>query len=464
MRQGIANAGDTSGAALVGPKDTFKEQREFILAEDRRLTLCTPRRAAKSESLLRKMLRTMLRHPRSIIPYVSMDRETSKRNVWDRLQELGDRYKLKLEFNHSELIARHTPTGGQIEVTGLATKKEIGKLRGRKYPMLAADEVQDILIDFEGFIMSVVLPALGDVRGQLVLAGTPDPFRRQAFWYQVVCSDHPRWQRWKRFGWPLTANTFFKEPEKWLKAVREEEGYAEDDPRYQAEYLGLWTASKTNLCIDGYETPRNDFHGDPTQVLAEYPCVLGLDPGYQDSTGFVVACYSVKKRHVVIVESWAKRKMIMSDIAAAVISLCDKYPIIQVACDEAKMGKHISRELAEHYNLPVVAAEKIDKRQRLAFMNADLRTGRLQVVAGTNRDLIEQWGSVLWDREHQREAEGQVCDLFDAAGYAHMQCRSYFEAEEVAKQDEGERYWEDDLERARQGTAPDPQDWTRESL
>ena len=127
-----------------------------------------------------------------------------------------------------------------------------------------------------------------------------------------------------------------------------------------------------------------------------------------------------------------------------------KYPIHSVVVDEQGMGKTVALELVERFGLPVQPAEKKDKRMRLAFLNSDLRTGRAQVVARRNIGLTGQWQTVMWDRDHEREMEGQTCDLFDAAGYAHIACRSFLEAESPrVPADEGEQYWEEQIERAR---------------
>jgi hypothetical protein len=101
----------------------------------------------------------------------------------------------------------------------------------------------------------------------------------------------------------------------------------------------------------------------------------------------------------------------------------------------------------EFFDIP---AEKRDKRMRLAFMNSDLRTGRYQVIPNRNLALVNQWNSVMWDKKHEREQEGQVCDLFDASGYAHMACRSFFEEDPAGPAvNEGDSYWAERIERAR---------------
>lgn len=444
--------------------ETFPKQREYILDESPRSTLCTPRRAAKTETVVRKMLRTVKRKPfpgktgtRSV--YISMTRDNAKRNVWSRLQVMNNRYEIGMKPNHSDLILTDPATTSDVWVTGLANQKEIAKLRGGEYDYVHVDEAQDIVLNtgargdgFEDFIMSVILPALGDRRGQLSVSGTPDPFRRNPWWFNARNSDHKRWDHWKKFGWSLFDNVFFPEPQKYLAEIRENEGYHEDDPRYQAEYLGLWPQVSSHLCIDGYEPGRSDFVGDPDSLTAAngYEFLMGLDPGYKDATAYVVAAYSTVKRHIVFVESEATQNTIVADMARTVEKFMKKYPIHSVVVDEQGMGKTVALELVERFGLPVQPAEKKDKRMRLAFLNSDLRTGRAQVVARRNIGLTGQWQTVMWDRDHEREMEGQTCDLFDAAGYAHIACRSFLEAESPrVPADEGEQYWEEQIERAR---------------
>ena len=448
QRRGLIGVKSDEWARLEA--ETFPKQRAFIEHEGRFSTLCTPRRAAKTETIIRKLLRKSKRMPGSRSVYISMTRDNAKRNVWGRLQTMVARYSLGLIPNHTELILRDPTTRSETWVTGLANEKELAKLRGNSYDYVHVDEVQDILIDFESFILSVITPALGDRRGQLSVSGTPDPHRRNQWWYHARNSEGARWKKWQKFGWLLTDNVFFPEPEAYLREIREQEGFTEDDPRYQAEYLGLWTNSKTNLCIDSYEPSRNDFGGDWQAATAGYQFLLGLDPGYKDATAYVVIAYSVSKRHMLIVESLATSNTVVSDMAVQAKKFMAKYPITYIVCDEQGMGKTVAEELVQRFGLPIIPAEKKDKRMRLAFMNSDLRLGKLQVVPSNNLALITQWNSVMWDSEHQREQEGQVCDLFDAAGYAHIACRSYFEAEPEASQpDAGDAYWAEKIERAR---------------
>ena len=422
--------------------ETFPQQKAFVIDESPRLTICTPRRAAKTEAIIRKMLRKMKRVPGSIVVYISITRENAKRNIWQRLQVMNDRYGLGLLFNHSDLTARDPSNGSVIWVTGLATQAELAKLRGNRYDLVVCDEVQDILIDFENFIQSVIVPALGDRRGQLLLAGTPDPWRRNQFWFNAVTSQDPRWRRWTRHSWLLTDNIFFKDPASYLKEVLEEEGYTEDDPRYQAEYLGLWAVSTSNLIVDSYLPRRNDFPGtiwDLFTACPGYHYLLSVKFRFKRPSAFVVACYSSTKRHAIFTESSCGLMDVNGAIAEAA-RLMQTFPIGEILVDEDEIGKSFSAELNARYSLPITPVEKRDQRMRHAFINADLRTGRLQVVAEGNKALIGQWSSVLWDKDRQKPAEGQACDIFDPAGYAHMACRSFFEVETPAKPDWGEQH------------------------
>ncbi len=441
LRRGLLGGRETIGSKLED--ETFPQQKAFIVDESKRSTLKTPRRAAKTESIIRKMFRVMKRKPGSISVYVSMTRENAKRNVWSRLQIMAARYKLEVLFNHSDLTIRDPVNNSMIWITGLATAAEIAKLRGNKYDLVVVDESQDILIDFEDFIMSVLIPALGDRRGQLVLAGTPDPWRRNKYWHDVRNSKDGKWKRWVHFGWLLTDNVYFQDPAGYLAQVLEEEGYAADDPRYRAEYLGEDAISTSNLAVDSYSQDRNAYPGSVFDVFSNchgYHYLMAANPRFKANSAFVVACYSSRRRHVIFLESLSGLVGV-SELADATKQLMDKYPIEIVTCIETDMGRDFAAELLARYQLPITPFEKRDERMRLAFLNSDLRTGRLQVVADENAKLIDQWANVLWDKDRQKILSGQDCDLFNAAGYAHMACRSFFEEEPVVHVDEGDAYW-----------------------
>ena len=387
------------------------------------------------------MFRKMFQTPGSIVVYVSINRDVAKRNIWQRLQVMNERYALGLLANHSDLTMRDPATGSVLWVLGLATQAEISKLRGNRYDLVVVDENQDILIDFESFIKSVIIPALGDRRGQLVLAGTPDPWRRNKYWYCAVTSKEKAWARFVRHSWLLTDNVFFADPANYLREVLEEEGYTEDDPRYQAEYLGLWAVSTSNLVVDSYSDDRNAFEGSVFDVMAKHPgyhYLLSVKYRFKALSAFVVACYSVTRRHVIFVHSHSE--VLMVDEAADYCEdLMDQFPIGMVVVDEEGIGRKFAEEMTQRYEkLSIIPAEKRDERMRYSFVNADLRTGRLQVVVEENARLIDQWRSVLWDADRQKIAAGQESDILAPAGYAHMACRSFFEEPPKKAVDPGE--------------------------
>lgn len=453
LRRGILGRGGAEVAEQI-ESETFPQQRAFIEDESKRITLKTPRRAAKTESIIRKMYRKMKRVPGSISVYVSMTRENAKRNIWTRLQVMAARYGLEVVPHHTDLTIRDPLTNSMIWVTGLATAKELAKLRGNKYDLVVIDEIQDILIDIEDFIMSVIVPALGDRRGQLVCAGTPDPWRRNRYWHDMRNSKDPKWRRWIHHTWLLTDNTFFLDPAGYLKQVLEEEGYTEDDPRYRAEYLGEDAISTSNLVIDSFNYDRNCLDGsewDLFERLPGYHYLLSIHPRFKRSTAFVVACYSSSKRHAVFAESFFIPGMDPEAAFTAAELLLQKYPLTAIVVNEEGLGKKVADELNQRYSLPILPAETRDEKMQFAFMNSDLRTGRLQVVPLMNEKLIEQWGNVLWDADRERIAEGQECDLYGAMGYAHMACRSFFDAQKPQRDDDGEEYWKRQIELANRG-------------
>lgn len=458
LRRGILGRGGAAVAEQI-ESETFPQQRAFIEDESKRITLKTPRRAAKTESIIRKMFRKMKLMPGSITPYISVTRENAKRIVWLRLQVMAARYGLPVVFNHTDLTVRDTTNNSQIWVTGLATQKELAKIRGNKYGLAVLDECQSILIDMEQFIKSDLVPALGDLRGQLVCAGTPDPWRRNKFWYEVRNSGKPQYKRWVHHSWQLTDNTFFLDPVGYLREILEEEGYAEDDPQYRAEYLGEDAISTSNLVIDSFNYDRNCLDGsewDLFERLPGYHYLLSIHPRFKRSTAFVVACYSSSKRHAVFAESFFIPGMDPEAAFTAAELLLQKYPLTAIVVNEEGLGKKVADELNQRYSLPILPAETRDEKMQFAFMNSDLRTGRLQVVPLMNEKLIEQWENVLWDADRERIAEGQECDLYGAMGYAHMACRSFFEAQKPQRDDDGEEYWKRQIERARGDASDEP--------
>ena len=109
--------------------DAFPAQLALINSSDNYIACDSGRRAGKTDALLRKIIITMLTKPGKIA-FVSQSTGSSKELIWQPLQELNEKYELGMRFNHSELTAM-LPNGSRLRLSGLATSREIGKLRGK---------------------------------------------------------------------------------------------------------------------------------------------------------------------------------------------------------------------------------------------------------------------------------------------------------------------------------------------
>lgn len=413
MRRGLSSSHEDKVQSIL--RDGFTAQLPFIRDESDFSVCDSGRRAGKTDAELRKLLVCMLLKPDSKCAFVTQTTGISKELVWLPLQAMNEKYSLGMHFNHSELTAT-LPNGSRLRLSGLATAGEIGKLRGKGYTLIVVDETQDIAIDMEEFIQSVCLPALLDKRGQLVLCGTADPFRRNKFWYESCAGDDTRW---KRFKWNIVDNPHLIDPQGYLDKMLTTGGFTANDPRFRAEFYGDWTLATSSLLICDY-TPENHWKLSPTG--ARYIC--GLDLGLVDATAWVVFQYDPSSRQLFIIDTLSKSGLSEDEVGATCIDFTRKYPGIVFVADMGALGKMIAQSLSARYGLKVVPAQKYDKALNISFLNSDFRTKRLW-LSGKHKELTNQFQSVTWDEKHQREAEGQACDLLDACLYGYGQCRNF---------------------------------------
>lgn len=438
MRRGLLTPPDDRTAEKIKAlrDDTFPEQQKFIDDESERIAIGLARRGAKTEGILRKIFIMMLKHAGESIPYGATKINQAKEIVHERIIDLNTRYDLGVTMNlgdHSYSL----PNRARLFLFGLNDAAQVNKLRGNKRRMIVVDETQSVRTDFEEFVQSVVNPALMDLRGQLVIGGTPDPKRTNLFWHNAISGKD---KRWSRHWWAITANKFLRDPAAYLKKMLAEEGYTEDDPRFRAEFLGDVNAfDESNIMLRDYDRVRNTALLVPAHKF-HYFC--GYDPGLVDSAAFAVWAYSFVDRRVYLLHTFHRPGMDITEQGAHLVALLEKFPYMTVVADEGALGKLIALELGNRFpNLSFEAAEKTEKALQVKLMNTDFRTSRI-LVAGTdhidgtdrktktktgNYAIHDQWTSTAWDEKHQREQEGQPVDLFDAALYGWRACKTYID-------------------------------------
>lgn len=179
---------------------------------------------------------------------------------------------------------------------------------------------------------------------------------------------------------------------------------------------------------------------------------LGIDYGVVDATAFTVAGWRKHDPHVYFVESFKERGLAPSDAAERVRSLGDRYSFARIIADVGGLGKGFAQEARTRFLLPIEAAEKTNKRGYQSLFAGDLEKGRIKVVRGACKPLLDEWAELPWAPDRLKECDGFDNHCADSALYVWRDVRSYHETPAVEPAKAGTDAWwlaqEANLERA----------------
>lgn len=453
----------------------FPAQRAFVEDDSPFVAGLCGRRAGKSDGAVLKCLRGAQRHEGAIIPYIALSRPHAKRIVWPKLLYWNRRLGLGAKFNHAELTMTFPHTGSQIVLGGANDDAEIERYRGGAYPMVVLDEAQAFRPFIFSFIVEILMPALLDYGGQVVLIGTPTPHCHGLFHdvtngegVRTVEADRPlpdfRTHRWTGFDNPNLDETYRRgehsdtvraldRAKAKIDALSAATGLTPAHPEYRREWLAEWAASDTGLV---YEVK-------PHTVVRELPdhddlrYVLGMDVGFVDATAFVVMAYSLRAGCAWVLESHQQTEMLPSQQAAEVMRLSQRYDFESVVIDPGGGGKGLIEELAQRHGVPARSAEKTEKVAAIGTLNGDLRANVLRIYGPANQDLLHDLSQLKWDYARLKKKGGAQWEskpisalaiddrtpdhLADAFLYAHRECQHYLNEWKRDNPTEGSAEW-----------------------
>lgn len=200
----------------------------------------------------------------------------------------------------------------------------------------------------------------------------------------------------------------------------------DETTRRQLE-LGIWVRDSGGL-VYAYSPERNDIAQAPTLTTH----LVGIDYGFTDATAFSVLGWREHDPTVYVVESYKRHKLTPSAAAEEAHALSTRYKPVQMVGDVGGLGKGYAEEARARFTLPIIPAQKNDKRGYQALFNGDLERGRIRVVK-TCTDLTAEWLELPWTEDHSKEAEGFDNHCSDATLYAWRAASAYHEREAPAE-------------------------------
>ncbi|MDH3600138.1 MAG: hypothetical protein OEU26_10920 [Candidatus Tectomicrobia bacterium] len=275
------------------------------------------------------------------------------------------------------------------------------------------------------------------------MLGTPG-INPEGFFFEVCNGKHPEWAvvRGNPFSNPYTKEQLTEQ----LDIIEQKNPAAKSLPWVRREYFGEWITDDRRRVIS-LSPSINYLYDWKPQPGDQF--IIGVDWGDRYAA-FVVGVYNrTAYPYLVFLEANALHGMLIDDHVKFIRSLMSAYPGAIIVADPGGVSRTIVREIRETYQLPVINAQKSDRKANVEMLNNDVSLGKIKIF---NRDnparpedsaLAKQWNQLVWveDRAKGTRVESAPRDVHDAALYARRYAHTYLYKEPQRGPEPGTPEW-----------------------
>lgn len=414
-----------SGLLALAPSPALRcltaKQRAAIAGNKRFRTWMAGRRAGKSYAAAIWLLGGKNLQKSA---YISRTLKSAKAIMLGVFAELNARFNLKLDIRISTGTIIE-PSGHVIQLYGIRDQGQADLIRGQKFRRVFVDEGgawPDELLQYS--LESVVQPTLLDLRGDLIVAGTPGPIPK-GYFYDMT--GNPGLKEPFPGRWPAHYWTFEDNPHVPREAVLEEalevNGWTENSPTFQREYRAIW-CEDADAIIYRYKPALWQADG-VTPVWSPVPksgrTVMAIDFGSgekrRDATTWTIWRMSYDTQtHVHCIFALARDEIELEEVAAITMQLRERFSVNKMVADEGALGKALAKALRYTYKLPIEAAIKQDKKGRIIAARGRLAAQTLHMCEEA-APLWQEGRTLCWNETRDDHHERQPDDLWDSALY-----------------------------------------------
>lgn len=419
-------------------RDTFPQQREFLLDESPLKAAHCSRGAAKSYTAGLGIYRCMQQYPDCSIFYATKTRDMARNIMWEMvLKPIARDFAVPMTFNESLLEGRHA-NGSRFRLVGLDNdRKQMLKLLGGKYKLVVLDEAAFFDQDLATIIYTVLLPATGRVGGSVWILSTSSDFT-QGLFYEITRPEHElRTPGWSVHEWQWWDNPYVRESMQATvdRLVAAQPGIV-NTPHYKQHYLNQWVIDDSNL-VYRYDPARNSAAALPP--VNGFQHVLGVDLGFSDATAFVVLAYHPNLPSLFVVDVIKRTGMDLTDVSNKIHELDLIYDFEHKVVDGA--NKQAVAEMNNRHGTDLGAADKREKFEHQQLLNADLIMGNIKLLPAA-APLAREWQTLLKHPDDpKKEHPGCENHAADACLYGWRRAYNYLARPERAVPKPGTTEW-----------------------
>jgi hypothetical protein len=377
------------------------------------------RQGGKSHTIALKALYLAIFRKRSLILIVSpSERQSTEffKKVRGFYEDCPEEWKLGLVTSTAHSL--ELENGSRI----VSLPNSEGKIRGySSVALLIFDESGDV----PDKIYHACRPMIMASKGQLICAGTPKG--KRGWWYEA---------------WDAAARHHFEKIEvkgseiPWFTSEMLDIERAVLGPAFDQEYGCSFLAGIFGRVYGAFDKGRNLIAPaelprcfDPTHAdFKRAHFGLGVDYGFTDDCGFTIGAWRDNDPTVYIPYSQKQSQMDAVDAAEHVKLLMRTYDFEFIVGDEGGLGKGYAEQARARFGIPIMPADKVNKRGYIDLFNASLAKGLTKVVASEKTaQLVEEWENLPWDEERKKEKEGFADHCADSCLYMWRAMANYHE-------------------------------------
>jgi hypothetical protein len=363
-------------------------------------------------------------NPGSKVLYQALTLDSAKGILWDAVSNDLDKHKIAYKPYEREGIF-DLKNGALIRFFGVDSNyREMKKVLGQAYDLVGIDECGSMTIDMEALVLQMILAALSDREGRLVLLGTAEHIPNTFF--QKVMEGGERSLPWKLWKWDTSQNPYMARQFAQDKAmILENNPLAIEAAWFKTHWLNQWCADDELLIIN-HNPEINEVEKLPED---EFIYGLGVDLGFNDASSFTVAAIGKKDPYLYIAESFKLPGLDLTDVSNTIKRLNQTYSF--TFCEVDGANKQGVQEMQRRHDLGLTlnAAEKTDKATFLRLMNDDYKQGKIKAVKNKCVQLITEQSQLMWIKDTDKEDPRCENHCNDGALYIWRKMRNYFKPE-----------------------------------
>jgi hypothetical protein len=196
---------------------------------------------------------------------------------------------------------------------------------------------------------------------------------------------------------------------------------------------GRWVLDTSGL-VYGYDSAQHSVLALPELYRHEsWSHVLGIDYGLRDDTAWCIWAYCPTEPVVYLVHAESVSGHSPSRVAERTQELIDIWHPESIVGDAGGLGAGYIEEARVRWGLPILPADKANKRGYISLFRGALQSGTAKILSGPARDWEVEAGSLLWaDSRQIRENQNQPNHCTDAALYGWRAVRQFVTQPKVA--------------------------------